>query len=108
MNGRLQLHNNSFPLHWSGRQIAVAKSQGPIPATGTAKTIYWLRFAERGVATFATNLMLTRLGNMGYWELEDTGRMQPVTPYVMQGGFDVTEWPIYRSRLTDKGRDLLG
>lgn len=65
-----------------------------------------LRLAASGRGDFTTDLVLTKLGHAGMWQLERAGTEQ-VEPYVMQGGFTVTEWPTYRSRLTGEGEKRL-
>lgn len=65
-----------------------------------------LLLARDGRATFTTDLLLTKLGHAGYWEMERIGE-RPCKPYVAHGNFNVDREAVYRSRLTEKGERLL-
>lgn len=58
-------------------------------------------FSYRGSAHLAFTLR-----DEGYMTEEIVGH-ERVTPFVMQGGFEVDSWPVWRGELTGKGRALL-
>lgn len=69
--------------------------------------LYILRAADQGKVDHAYSRNANRLADLGLWELEHVGDEPERNPYYAQGGFLITSNPVFKSRLTDKGRGVL-
>lgn len=89
----------------------------PISEWDRGHTLYVLRQAKLGKGVGSINLdspfsyrasyhVAFRLREEGYIRERVIGS-RPVTPYLMQGGFQISDEPIWRGELTEKGEALL-